>query len=119
MPRRAKPSHDSATPVASGAQSGAPVRPALRTDHGRLLVPVRVVPRTSRSTIDVAEDGLRVRLTAPPVDGAANTALIALLAERLRLPRQTITLVRGATARHKLLAIAGIEPDELWRRLGL
>jgi uncharacterized protein (TIGR00251 family) len=119
MSSRARPPRAPTTPAASGAASNAPLHPPLRVDQGRLLVPVRVVPRASRVAVDVVDDGLRVRLTAPPVDGAANTALIALLAERLRLPRQAITLVRGATARHKLLAIAGIAPDDFWRRLGL
>jgi uncharacterized protein YggU (UPF0235/DUF167 family) len=62
---------------------------------------------------------LRVRVTAPPVDGAANEALLALLAARLRLPRRALALERGAAARRKVVAIAGLDAETFWRRLGL
>ncbi len=93
--------------------------PSLRVERGRLLVPVRVVPRASQIALSLEGDGLRVRLSAPPVEGAANAALVALLAERLGLPRSAVTLVRGGAARQKLVAIEGLAPDELWRRLGV
>ena len=83
------------------------------------MVTVRVVPRAGQEAIELAEGALRVRLTAPPVEGAANAALIALIAERLRLPKRAISLVRGATTRDKLLAIVGLSTDDFWRRLGL
>jgi uncharacterized protein YggU (UPF0235/DUF167 family) len=60
-----------------------------------------------------------VHVCAPPVQGAANAALQTLLAERLGLPPRTVTVARGATARHKLVAIEGVTADDLWRRLGL
>jgi uncharacterized protein len=50
---------------------------------------------------------LKVRLHAPPVDGAANDALIALLAERLGVPRRDVRIVQGATSRSKVVEIAG------------
>ena len=88
----------------------------LRQQEKALLVPVRVQPRSRRNTLTSAADGLRAQLTAPPVDGAANEALIALLAERLRLPRRQVTLARGSGSRQKLLAIEGISAEEFWRR---
>jgi uncharacterized protein YggU (UPF0235/DUF167 family) len=60
---------------------------------------------------------LRARLPAPPVEGAANAALVALLAERLGVPKRTIALVRGATARHKLIAINGLDAATFWQRV--
>jgi len=59
-----------------------------------------------------------VRLTAPPVEGAANAALIALLAERLGLPRRTIHILRGAVARHKTVALDGLSADGFQRKIG-
>ncbi|HET9981676.1 MAG TPA: DUF167 domain-containing protein, partial [Ktedonobacterales bacterium] len=71
-----------------------------------LTVAVRVTPRARRNAIALEGDTLRVWLTAPPVDGAANAALLALLAERLGIPKRAVTLVHGETAREKVVAIA-------------
>jgi uncharacterized protein (TIGR00251 family) len=84
-----------------------------------LLVPVRVVPRASRAELALAGGMLRARLTAPPVEGAANEALILLLSSRLGLPRRAVTLVSGATSRQKVVAIADMDAETFWRRLGL
>jgi uncharacterized protein (TIGR00251 family) len=84
-----------------------------------LLVTVGALPRACRNEIVREGDGLRVRLTAPPVGGAANAALVALLAERLRLPKRAVTVARGETSRQKVLAISGLTAEEFWRRLGL
>lgn len=82
-----------------------------------LLVPVRVLPRSSRNEVKLEADSLRVSLTAPPVEGAANEALVALLAEKLRLPKRQVQVARGATGRQKLLSIQGLTLEEFWRRL--
>jgi uncharacterized protein len=89
----------------------------VRDDGGRLLISLRVTPYASRDAIALESDGLRVRLTAPPVEGAANEALISLLAARLCLPKRAITLTHGATARQKTVAVAGICAAEFWERL--
>jgi uncharacterized protein (TIGR00251 family) len=74
----------------------------------QLLVEVHVVPRAARSKVLGVHDGrLKIALAAPPVAGAANAALIAFVAELLDVPRRDVELCRGATARHKLLAIRG------------
>jgi len=62
---------------------------------------------------------LKVRLVAAPVDGAANQALILLLAARLGLPKRAIQIVRGAASREKLILIKGLTWAELWDHLGL
>lgn len=96
-----------------------PCAPAVRVDGARLLVAIRVTPRASRDEITCEGGALRVRLRAPPVEGAANEALCALFAARLRLPKRSVALERGATSREKLLAITSLTPDDFWRRLGL
>ncbi len=76
-----------------------------------------MTPRAARETLSFDGTTMHVRVTAPPVDGAANLAIITLLARRLRLPKTSISLVRGAGARDKLVAIEGITAAELRARL--
>ena len=78
---------------------------------------VRVIPRNSRNSIEWEQETLKVRLTAPPVDGAANEALIALLAERLGLPKRSISIVSGVTGRQKIVEIVGMAEEEVEKRL--
>ena len=70
---------------------------------------VRVVPRAGRTEIaGTRGDRLLVRIAAAPVDGAANDALIALLASTLHVPRRNITILSGATSRNKRVRLIGI-----------
>lgn len=78
---------------------------------------VRVVPRSSTNELSWEGETLKVRLTAPPVDGAANEALIAFLAMRLGLPKRTLHIVQGATGRHKTLEIEGLTVTEIHHKL--
>lgn len=81
---------------------------------GQLLFTVRVVPRASRSEIVGEQEGvLRVRLAAPPVDGAANEELIRILARALKVSRTSVTIIAGQTSRLKRVAVSGIEPNLL------
>jgi uncharacterized protein len=82
-----------------------------------MRINVRVIPRSKRNSIEWTADGLRVHLTAPPVDGAANEALLALLAQRLGISKRDINIVHGATGRQKIVELRGITPAELDRRL--
>ena len=91
---------------------------ATRVRDGRLLVTCHVTPRARSERIACEGEKLRVWLHSPPVEGAANEALIELFARALRLPRRAIALERGATARRKTLAIEGLNEQEFWRRLG-
>jgi hypothetical protein len=79
---------------------------------------VRVVPRASRDKIAGFHDGtLRVRLTAPPVEGAANEALVAFLSGVLRVPKRDIEIVSGQTARNKIVSVYGLSRREIEARL--
>ncbi len=70
---------------------------------------VRVQPRASRTEIaGLHGTALKVRVHAPPVDGAANDAVIELLAKRLRIPRSNVRVISGATARSKLVEAIGV-----------
>jgi uncharacterized protein len=84
-----------------------------------MLINVRVIPRSSKNSITWEQGILKVRLTAPPVDGAANEALIALLAEQLDVPKRQVTIVRGSTGRQKTVEIAGITEEILKEKIAL
>jgi uncharacterized protein len=84
----------------------------LRTVSDGILLPVRVVPRASRTEIDGTQDGaIRVRLKAPPVEGAANEELRKFIAKRLKIPREQVEIASGARARSKTLLIRGMTSD--------
>jgi uncharacterized protein (TIGR00251 family) len=84
------------------------------------LIHIRVIPRARRTEVSGRRgEAILIRLAAPPVDGAANTELVAFLADRLDVPQRTIAIVRGATGRDKAVAIDGLTPGEVARRLGL
>ena len=68
---------------------------------------MRVTPGASRDTVAIADGVVQLRVTAPPADGAANEAVLRLLAAALDRPRRNLTLLRGATARIKLIGIEG------------
>ena len=86
-------------------------------EDARVVVTVRVTPRARRNAVALVGDGVRVWLMAPPVEGAANAALLALLAKHLRVPRRALTLLRGETAREKVIAIEGMDAETFRQRL--
>ena len=82
-----------------------------------MRVTVRVIPRSRRNTIEWDAGVLKAHLTAPPVEGAANEALLTLLATKLGLPRRSISIVQGATSRHKVVEITGLTTEEIEKKL--
>ena len=77
-------------------------------------------PRASRTEMAGRHgDALKVRLAAPPVDGAANEALVRFLADQLGVPRSAVRLESGAGGRAKVIAVEGIGLEDAARRLGL
>ena len=79
---------------------------------------VRVQPRAPRTEIVGALGGaLKIRLQAPPVDGAANEALVTFLADELGVSRRGVRIVSGATSRSKMVEVDGIAPGAVSRLL--
>jgi len=79
---------------------------------------VRLNPRSARDELAGWQDGeLRVKVTAPPVEGRANAALERLLAEVLRVPKTSVRVVAGNRGRVKTVAIEGLSQDEALSRL--
>ena len=78
------------------------------------VLSVVVVPRASKSEVVGEHDGaLKVRIAAPPVDGAANAELIRLLAKKLGVPKRDISIVQGGTSKKKRLKFANLSQLEL------
>jgi hypothetical protein len=84
----------------------------LTSTNDGCIVVVKATPRASKSEIAGADpDWLRVRLQAPPVDGKANAALIALFAKTFGLPKRSVELLTGDTARLKRVRLRGVTAD--------
>jgi uncharacterized protein (TIGR00251 family) len=97
-----------------------PDLPFLRIEKtGAVIVAVHVMPNAPQTQVQGLHDGaLRVRLKAPPVDGKANQELVAWLARELKVPRASIELIRGDTARRKQLRVAQASvANARWERL--
>lgn len=82
-------------------------------------IDIRVMPRSSRNAVNGVRDGrIVVRVTAPPVDGAANDAVVETLAAALALPRRAVRIVAGDSGRNKTIEIAGLDAATVRARLG-
>jgi len=85
--------------------------PWLREEPGAVVLEVLVQPRASRTGAAGERGGrLKVQLAAPPVDGEANAALVAFLAEALGVRKADVAVVRGETGRRKTVRVAGAGP---------
>lgn len=85
-----------------------------------VTIDVRVIPRARKTSIaGTRQDAVLIRLAAPPVDGAANDALLRFLAETLAVPVRSIRLDAGATSREKRLTIVGARVADVRAKLGL
>lgn len=81
---------------------------------------VRVQPRASKNEVAGFQgDAVKIRLTAPPVDGEANEACRGFLADLLDVPRSQVELVAGHTCRNKVIKISGIKAETVLRKLGM
>ncbi len=90
----------------------------LREQADGVLLSVKLQPRASANEIGEAMGSeLRIRVTAPPVDAAANQALVRLLAEALDCPRHRVELARGHASRHKVVKLYGFSAQAAAARL--
>ena len=85
---------------------------------GAVLVTVRVIPRARETRVDgVRNHAVLVRLAAPPVDGAANIALLEFLSRLLRCPRRQLQVVSGEKSRNKSIRVDGLTLQIVEQRL--
>ena len=91
---------------------------SITEENGSVTFAVRVVPRSSRNQIAGVEGGaLKIKLTAPPVEGAANAALIEFVAEWLGIRRSAVSIVSGEKSRHKVVRVAGVTKAQMLGRM--
>ena len=92
--------------------------PVIRRDGSDVLLMVRVQPRASRNQLIVRPpDRITLRLTASPVEGAANAAGCAFLAELFGVAKSRVVIARGETARDKLIRIRNVDAADILARL--
>jgi uncharacterized protein len=83
-----------------------------------LTIPVRVTTRASKGAVVGMADGvLKIRVTSPPVDGAANSEIVALLANHFGISKSRISIIAGETSRNKRIKFENLSSSELERRL--
>ena len=88
---------------------------AFTEKEGALIFTVRVVPRSSKSEIVGCHDGaLKIRLAAPPVEGAANEELRKLLAQVFEVPKSAVEIVHGETSKTKQVRVVGASAEKLF-----
>ena len=114
------PSAPSATQQDSWRAKGRGEPPfVIRATGSGVEIDVRVIPRARRSGLHgIRQGAFLITLTAPPVDGAANDALVAFLARILGVPRRHVTIASGDKGRQKRVCIAGIDAALVSERLG-
>jgi uncharacterized protein (TIGR00251 family) len=92
----------------------------ISESDGWVELTVRVIPRASRSEVVGEFDGaLKVKVCAPPVDGAANAEIQKLIAKRLRVSRSAVQIVSGESSRTKRLRVSGVTADQVLAALGI
>jgi hypothetical protein len=90
----------------------------LRETAGGVVLNLKVIPRSSVNAVaGIQADALKLKITAPPVDSAANAEVVRFLAHVLDVPRGAVQLLRGATSRHKQVQVVGLSGSQLLQRL--
>ena len=92
----------------------------IKESAGSVTFQVKVHPRAKKDAVTgVHGDALKLALTAPPVEGRANDAVVEFFADFLRLPRSSVTIAAGQTSRNKVVRISGITAAALEQKLAV
>lgn len=92
----------------------------LEEKSSNIYIHIHVQPRASKNEIvGIHGDSLKIRLTSPPVEGAANSLLVEFMAKKLGIPKSKIEIVSGEKSRHKTLKIEGVSMEEAVNILGI
>lgn len=95
-----------------------PLPPYLRLHPEGVVLSLKAQPRAARNEIgETLGNELKVKVTAPPVDSAANEAIVEFLAEILDCPKSAVRLIRGQTSRHKQILLVGLSAEAIAERL--
>jgi uncharacterized protein (TIGR00251 family) len=92
----------------------------LTTTETGICLAVKLQPRGSKNEIGPSQGSeIKIKVTAPPVEGAANEGLIRFLAETLGCARSAVRIVRGQSSRHKTVAVAGVNAAQVRAKLNV
>ncbi len=87
--------------------------PIKETKEG-VIFNIRVVPRSSRCELaGIQEDALKLKITAPPVDGKANSECIRFLADKLNIRKKRVVIIAGHKSRRKTIAVSGLKSKDI------
>lgn len=90
----------------------------IKEDTGGVSIKIRVQPRAAQNQVSGVMDGaLKLRLTAPPVDGAANKACCAFIAELLDVAKGRVAICQGHTGRNKTVRVEGLTARQVHEKL--
>lgn len=84
----------------------------MKKEEG-LIVSLRISPNASKNEIIKADDGVKVKITAPPVDGKANKCLVEFLSKMFKIPKSSIEILRGETSKEKTLLLKIDDDDKI------
>ncbi len=91
-----------------------PLPSCMRETSKGIIISVTIQPGASREEcVGLQAEALKIRVTAPPVDSAANKALIKFLSKKIRIPKSHVAIIKGGTSRHKQILLAGLKPADL------
>lgn len=91
----------------------------IAASEGGVTLSVRVTPRSSRNAVvGVEAEAIKIKLTAPPVEGAANAALIEFVADWLGVRKSAVSILSGEQARHKRVRVLGVTVEQVQQKLG-
>ncbi|MCK4665289.1 DUF167 domain-containing protein [Candidatus Dependentiae bacterium] len=82
-----------------------------------IIIPVKVIPKSSRENIKIENDILKIKVTAAPVDGKANKSVINYISKFLHIPKRSVQIISGLTSRKKILVLRGISKEDLIKKI--
>lgn len=84
----------------------------MKKDEG-LIIRLKISPNASKNEIIRSSDGIKIKITAQPIDGKANKCLIEFISKKYKIPKSSIEIVRGETSKEKTILIKNLDNDKL------
>ncbi|MCI5888922.1 MAG: DUF167 domain-containing protein [Brachyspira sp.] len=84
----------------------------MKKDEG-LIIRLKISPNASKNEIIRSSDGIKIKITAQPIDGKANKCLVEFISKKYKIPKSSIEIVRGETSKEKTILIKNLDNDKL------
>ncbi len=82
-------------------------------EKNQILLTLRIIPNSSKNEIIKTEGMIKVKITAPPVDGKANKALVEFLSKTFKIPKTSFKIIKGETSKDKTLSVSVLDEEKL------